>query len=188
MEILAQEDVAALTLRKAATRAGVSHSAPYAHFTDKKDLIAAISTEGFRRLYVRIRSVAENHPTNLNDRLIEVAWAYVQFAIENSALFKIMFSGVLEEEAKYPEFVKISHENFLQLVQLVQDCQQAGLFRPGAADFIALSVWSMMHGFVSLLLERQISRSILRSASLKELLCQTLNQITLAKLTLHEAL
>jgi AcrR family transcriptional regulator len=184
MEILAQEGVGALTLRKAATRAGVSHSAPYAHFTDKKDLIAAISTEGFRQLYVRIRIVAEAHPNDLNNRLIEVAWAYVQFALENRALFKIMFSGILEEEVSYPEFVKISHENFLQLVQLVHECQQARVFRPGPADMLALSVWSLMHGFVSLLLEKQISRSILKSASLKELLRQTLNQITLAELTL----
>jgi AcrR family transcriptional regulator len=184
MEILAQEDLGALTLRKAASRAGVSHSAPYAHFTDKKDLIAAISTEGFRQLYGKITVVLAAYPNDLANRLIEVAWAYVQFALENSALFKLMFSGILENEAVvYPEFVNSSHENFLQLVQLVRECQQAGLFRPGPTDVLALCVWSQMHGFVSLLLERQISHTILRRASLKELLCQVLNQITLVNLT-----
>jgi AcrR family transcriptional regulator len=183
MEILAQEGGGALSLRKVASRAGVSHAAPYAHFTDRQELIAAISTEGFRQLYDRIDAVVEANPNDLANRLIEVAWAYVQFAIENSSLFKIMFSGILEKEDKYPEFVNISHKNFLQLVYMVQECQQAGLLRPGPADVLALSVWSLVHGFVSLLLEKQISHTILNGTSFKELLCQTLNQITLIKLT-----
>ena len=39
----------------------VSHAAPYAHFADKQALIAAISTEGFRQLYVLIRTEVEQH-------------------------------------------------------------------------------------------------------------------------------
>ena len=54
--ILAKEGVGGLSLRKVAARAGVSHAAPYAHFADKQALIAAISTEGFRLVYDRIRS------------------------------------------------------------------------------------------------------------------------------------
>jgi AcrR family transcriptional regulator len=183
IEILAEEGGGALSLRKVASRAGVSHAAPYAHFADRQDLIAAISTEGFRQLYERIRAVVEANPHDLANRLVEVAWAYVQFAMQNSSLFKVMFSGILEEENKYPEFVNISHKNFLELVYLVQECQQAGLFRPGPADVLALSVWSLVHGFVSLLLEKQISHTILESTPIKELLCQTLNQISLVKVT-----
>jgi AcrR family transcriptional regulator len=183
IEILAEEGGGALSLRKVASRAGVSHAAPYAHFSDRQDLIAAISTEGFRQLYERITAVVEANPNDLANRLVEVAWAYVQFAMENSSLFKLMFSGILEIENKYPEFVNISHKNFLQLVDLVQECQQAGLLRPGAADVLALSVWSLVHGFVSLLLDKQISHKILDGTPIKELLCQTVNQISLAKLT-----
>ena len=183
IEILAEEGGGALSLRKVASRAGVSHAAPYGHFTDRQELIAAISTEGFRQLYERIKAVVEANPNDLANRLVEVAWAYVQFAMENSSLFKLMFSGILEEENRYPEFVNISHETFFQLVYLVQECQQVGLLRPGAADGLALSVWSLVHGFVSLLLEKQISHTILEGTPIKELLCQTLSQISLIKLT-----
>jgi hypothetical protein len=82
--------------------------------------------------------------------------------------------------------VKISHETFFQLVRLVQECQQAGLLRPGPADVLALSVWSLVHGFVSLLLEKQITHTILDGTPIKELLCQILNQISLVKLTSQE--
>jgi AcrR family transcriptional regulator len=37
----------AFTSREVARRAGVSHNAPYRHFRDKDDLLAAFATEGF---------------------------------------------------------------------------------------------------------------------------------------------
>jgi AcrR family transcriptional regulator len=180
--ILSEEGAGALSLRKAASRAGVSHAAPYAHFRDKQDLIAAISTEGFRLLYEKIGDAIEANPDNPASQLMEVASAYMRFSLENQALFKIMFSGILEEEAEYPDFVQTSHENFQQIVGLVLRCQQAGLLRPGPEDAVALSVWSLVHGFVALLLEGQISHTISERYALKELLRQTLNHITLVEL------
>src|SRR5208337_5575708 len=40
----------AFTLREVARRAGVSHNAPYRHFRDKDDLLAAVGSQGFDRL------------------------------------------------------------------------------------------------------------------------------------------
>ena len=41
---------AAFTLREVARRAGISHNAPYRHFREKDELLAAVATEGFHRL------------------------------------------------------------------------------------------------------------------------------------------
>jgi len=49
IDILAREGVGGLSLRKVARNAGVSHTAPYAHFADKQALIAAISTNGHEK-------------------------------------------------------------------------------------------------------------------------------------------
>jgi AcrR family transcriptional regulator len=182
IEILAEDGVDGLSLRKAAQRAGVSHSAPYAHFADKQDLIAAISTEGFRLLLERLGTLIDANAADPSAQLVEVAWAYVQFAMENRALFKTMFSGILEKEEAYPEFVSFSHQSYLKLVELVRGCQQAGLLRPGSEERLALSLWSLVHGFVSLLLEKQIPGTILKHTPLKPLLCQTINEITLVEL------
>lgn len=185
--ILSEEGAGALSLRKAASRAGVSHAAPYAHFKDKQGLIAAISTEGFRFLYERIEAAIEACPNSPASQLVETASAYVSFAQENQALFKIMFSGILEEEAEYPDFVQTSHDNFQQIVHLVRRCQQAGLLRPGPEDVLALSIWSLVHGFVALLVEGQISHTILERYPIKDLLCQALNHITLVELSISAA-
>lgn len=179
-EILSNEGVGALSLRKVASRAGVSHSAPYAHFSDKQALIAAISTEGFRLLYDRLLAAVEANRQPPAQMLVEVAHAYLMFALESPASFKVMFSGILEKEKEYPDFVEMSKKNFQLLVDLVQQCQAAGLLQSGAPEVLAVCVWSLVHGFTALLLDRQIPGAILDQYELKALLIQALNQITLA--------
>jgi AcrR family transcriptional regulator len=169
VEILAREGVGGLSLRKVAKQAGVSHAAPYSHFADKQALIAAISTEGFKQLYSQIEAVLEKHQGYPETLLIETAWTYVQFALNAPDRFKLMFSSVLEKEKEYPDFVEISQRNFQQLVDIVEICQQAGILKAGELDFLALSVWGTVHGFVSLLLEGQISHTVLEKSSLKEI-------------------
>jgi AcrR family transcriptional regulator len=177
VDILAKDGVSGLSLRKVASKTGVSHAAPYAHFADKQALIAAISTEGFRQLYERISSVADEYKTKPSRQLVEVGWAYVQFALDDRDRFKVMFSGVLEKEKEYPEFVTESQRNF-QLVKMVVEANQAsGVLRSGSSDLVALSAWGIIHGFIMLLLEGQISHTVLEQMSLRGLVEFQLEQI-----------
>ena len=177
VEILAKDGVSGLSLRKVALRAGVSHSAPYSHFADKQALIAAISTEGFRQLYEPVSAVADKYSNQPEKQLIEVAWAYVQFAMDDPDRFKVMFSGVLEKEKEYPEFVAESQRNFQLLKMIVEANQASGRLRSGASELAALSAWGIIHGFVMLLLEGQIPRAILERKNLRELVEFQLEQI-----------
>ncbi len=180
VEILAKEGVSGLSLRKVALKAGVSHSAPYAHFVDKQALIAAISTEGFRQLYERVSGVTQKYKSQPAKQLIEVAWAYVQFAMDDPDRFKVMFSAVLEKEKEYPEFVAESQRNF-QLVKMIVEANQAsGQLRSGPSELVALSAWGIVHGFVMLLLEGQIPHMVLEKISLRKLLEFQLSQIMLS--------
>jgi AcrR family transcriptional regulator len=170
VDVLTREGLGGLSLRKVAKQAGVSHAAPYSHFADKQALIAAISTEGFKQLYSQIQFAFEIHREDPENLIIETAWAYVQFALNTPDRFKLMFSSVLEKEKEYAEFVKASQDNFAQLVDIIETCQQAGFIKPGQPDVAAVSVWSTVHGFTSLLLEGQISHTVLEKAALKDLL------------------
>ena len=177
VEILAKDGVIGLSLRKVAARAGVSHTAPYSHFVDKQALIAAISTEGFRQLYEQMSAVAEEYKTKPSMQLMEVGWAYVQFALDDRDRFKVMFSGILEKEKIYPEFVTESQRNF-QLVKMVVEANQAaGVLRSGPSDLVALSAWAIIHGFSMLLLEGQISHTVLEQRDLRGLVEFQLGQI-----------
>lgn len=177
VEILAKDGVSGLSLRKVALKAGVSHAAPYAHFADKQALIAAISTEGFRQLYERVSGVAETYQSQPEKQLVEAAWAYVQFAMDDRDRFKVMFSGVLEKEKEYPDFVAESQRNFQLVKSIVEANQASGRLRSGDSALVALSAWGIIHGFIMLLLEGQISHSVLEKMSLRELVEFQLEQI-----------
>ena len=179
VDILAKDGVSGLSLRKVASKAGVSHAAPYSHFADKQALIAAISTEGFRQLYERVSAVAEEYKTKPSRQLFEVAWTYVQFALDDRDRFKVMFSGILEKEREYPEFVAEAQRNFQLVKMIVEANQAAGVLRSGPSDLVALSAWGIIHGFVMLLLEGQISHTVLEQMSLRGLVEFQLEQIML---------
>jgi AcrR family transcriptional regulator len=181
--ILSREGVSGLSLRKVAQTAGVSHAAPYAHFADKQALIAAISTDGYRRLYEAITAAAQQYQGDPLRQLVEGAWAYVQFALNDPDHFKITLSSVVEKEKDYPDFVAMSRQSFALVVQIVEACQAAKILKRGPADLMAVSVWSLIHGLASLVLEDQISHTVLDRMSLREMLIFVLNQITRVELT-----
>jgi AcrR family transcriptional regulator len=180
VEILAKEGVRGLSLRKVAQRAGVSHSAPYAHFPDKQSLIAAISTEGFNQLHVELEAAISPHSNNPKKQLTESAKAYVHFALSNTDTFKIMFSGVLEKEKKYPSFVKISQKTFGLVVDVIRACQQAGILRAALPDMMALAVWGQVHGILALALEGQIPHVVLDRHSVQEAVAFSMEQLMLS--------
>ena len=177
VKILSKEGVVGLSLRKVAKKAGVSHSAPYAHFTDKQALIAAISTEGFKQLYSEIDLAVSPHTSDPKRQLMEGAWAYVQFAINNPDTFHIMFSSVLEKEKDYPAFVEISRKNYERVVDIVRACQAAGTLRAAPPEVMALSVWGQLHGISSLILEGQVPHVVLDQYSAREIVAFAMEQI-----------
>ena len=176
VEILAKEGVTGFSLRKAAMKAGVSHSAPYAHFRNKQELIAAISIQGFSQLHQKIKTVSEMFKTEPRKQLLEVAWAYVHFAQQDPDFFKVIFSGMLENEKKFPGFVEVSHQTFQLVVDVVSNNQKVKEICGGDANIAAVSMWSTVHGFTSLLLENQISHKVLEGQTVKELLEKVLDR------------
>jgi AcrR family transcriptional regulator len=183
IEILSKEGVGGLSLRKVARRVGVSHAAPYAHFADKQALIAAIATDGHQKMYTKLTQVMETYPDDPLRQLVEAAWAYASFGFEQPEHFKVTFSGVVEKEGDHPALVEMTGKNFALLEQLVERCQAAGILNPGEPALTAVGVWGLIHGFVSLIQEGQVSHAVLSRYSLREMLVFTLNQITRVDLT-----
>jgi len=179
VEILSKEGIEGLSLRKVAQRAGVSHSAPYSHFPDKQSLIAAISTEGFNQLYAELDAAVLAYPKSPKKQLQQGALAYLQFALNNTDTFKIMFSGVLEKEKEYLAFVEISHKTFQRVVDVVRACQGAGIMRATSPEMMAVAAWGQVHGIVSLALEGQISHTVLDGHAIQDVVSFAVEQMLL---------
>jgi AcrR family transcriptional regulator len=181
IEILSQEGLHALSLRKTAQKAGVSHTAPYAHFSDKQALIAAICTEGFKHLYADLKGAMARYEGNPLSQLVEGAWAYIEFATKNTEIFKIMFSSALEKEKDYPALVDITQITFGLVVEVVKTNQKAGILRPTPPELMAVSIWSSVHGLISLILEGQVSHTLLDQFTRRQILSHTLSQFCLVE-------
>jgi len=96
--LLEREGVAALSLRAVAREAGVSPAAPYHHFKDKSELLDAVADEGWFELDNALAEVAAR-ATDEDDRLTEVLLAYVLFAREQPALYRLMYDVARNRKA-----------------------------------------------------------------------------------------
>jgi AcrR family transcriptional regulator len=61
-DLLTTGGPAAVTLREVGRRAGVSHNAPYKHFADKEELLAAVAARDLDRRAAATRRAARNRP------------------------------------------------------------------------------------------------------------------------------
>jgi len=179
IEILTQEGIGGLSLRKAARKAGVSHAAPYAHFADKQSLIAAIAAEGHRRIWERLTAVLTQYADNPARLLPKAAWAYVSFGLEFPDYYKVTFSGTLENEHIYPEFMEYSQRNIQLLKTFIEQCRSAGILQTEEIDseIQAISLWGQLHGLVSLIIQGQIPSGMLSSVQPQDMLLVALRQV-----------
>jgi AcrR family transcriptional regulator len=180
VDILAEDGIAGLSLRKVAQKAGVSHNAPYSHFTDKQALIAAISTEGYRTLYEQLSAVRSQFADDPKRQLYEAGFTYLHFAQTKPAHFKVTFSHLVERENDYPDLVEISGNCLNELIEIVRAGQNCGYLRPAPVEALAVAVWSAVHGFTSLLIEGQVSHDRLNRMPVDRLLEFTLDQFTVS--------
>jgi AcrR family transcriptional regulator len=142
------------TLREAARRAGVSHNAPYRHFRDKGELIAAVAAQGFRELTQAMRDAVAPQSAPLV-RLRQAGLAYVAFALRRPEHFTVMFDEPLSE-GDYPDHAEAAGQAFQTLVGLVEACQRDGELPPGDTLRRALVAWALVHGIAKLAVARRL--------------------------------
>ena len=94
LEILQETQSLEFSLRELARRAGVSHNAPYKHFADKRELLAAVSAAGFETLTKHMERESAG-VDNARERLFAMLRAYIEHGVENPALYSLMFGGYL---------------------------------------------------------------------------------------------
>lgn len=90
------------SLRAVAADSGVSPTATYRHFADRQALESAIAAEGYQELLICLQQASAT--VTSSDELWKVAIAYVDWAMENQAIFHLMFTTDCDPDA--PERVE----------------------------------------------------------------------------------
>lgn len=137
----------ALSLREIARAAGVSATAVYRHFPDKRALLAALASEGVRRLG-QAQEEAAATASSPNDAFVASGKAYVRFALDNPGLFRLTFTHpeVVPDEPADDAAARMLHDHARRLADGDE----------GAARTIALQAWALVHGLAMLMLDRRV--------------------------------
>src|ERR1700726_24382 len=147
MELLEERGETALSLRAVARRAGVSPAAPYRHYADREALVSAVAAVGYRELAERL---AAAHPApSTPEQLVSVGVAYVQFALDQPAMFRMMFGEPCDRDNN--ERVAATAAVSLYLRGIVARC-----FPQADVEALAPAIWALVHGLAFLHLDGKL--------------------------------
>lgn len=133
-----------LTIRRLAALVGTSTMAVYTHFGGMDDLLREMRKEGFARLEGYMRSVRRTRDPVAD--LSALGWGYCVFAMENPHLYRVIFNEIDTD----PEVAACGLASFEPVITTTQRCLDAGRFAPAEAITLALQLWTISHGIVTL--------------------------------------
>ena len=154
LELLRAGGAEALTLRAVARAAGVSQAAPYRHFADRSALVGAVAQESFARMGASIERAVQRGPLG-PAALKRGMVAYVRFAHEHPAEYRVMFGAELADRRDLPDLAATALGTFALLREGIARNQQAGALSTGDPMRRAVIAWATLHGLVMLSLDGQ---------------------------------
>lgn len=152
IKLINEEGEANLSLRKVASLCDVSHSAPYAHFKDKEELIEAIK-ESVTNSFMEELNNAINSSNSAEEAILNMGRSYVTFFIKNPDYFKFLFSNQnitahlkvdKEYMNDYPPFILLKE----QYLKYLKEKNMEKTNDEKEIDII--KIWSTVHGLASL--------------------------------------
>lgn len=147
-ELLSAEGPGALSLRRLAADVNTSTTAVYSLFGGKPALLNALYEEGYRRFGERIAAVpVTDDPV---EDIIQSGLAYRRSALADPHFYSVMFTRSVPNFAPTAEAKEAADRTFLPLVHNVGRAVAAGLFVDAPPEQIALGMWGLVHGLVSL--------------------------------------
>jgi AcrR family transcriptional regulator len=143
--LLSEGGRAALTLRQAAARAGVSHAAPAHHFDGLPGLLTAIAAQAFARFAKAMTEARDAAGPDAFARLDGICTGYLTFANTHAGLFDLMFNAE-DIHRENPELEVGANAAY----SVLRDACQPFASPARPAREIETAVWSMVHGFALL--------------------------------------
>lgn len=142
-----------LSMREVARRAGVTHQAPYHHFGDRESILAELVAEGFRTLGRDLAQANTLAAHNLRGAVMASGRAYIDFALSNPGVFRVMFRPETCDPARFPAVQaagQAAQATLVELVSMVHGTQ--------TSPALCMVYWAHAHGMASLLLDGSLGQ------------------------------
>jgi AcrR family transcriptional regulator len=147
IELIAERGVRGFSLAEASRRLGVTTAAPYRHFADRDELLAAVAVRALH-VFTAMLAAETGDADAPEPRLAAMSRAYVRFAAEQRPMFDTLFSAGIDK-SRYPELKRAYEpvDTFLSSVQEICEGDTA------AADALAAVLEASAHGHATLLVD-----------------------------------
>ncbi|MGI9431466.1 MAG: TetR/AcrR family transcriptional regulator [Myxococcota bacterium] len=145
--IVYREGVDRITMRALGDKLGYSPATIYLYFKNKDELLLEIAQHGFERLAERqLPAYSEACP---REALKQVARGYLDFALENPALYELMFQKLTpaREQADQQPHAQILYDSWKELYARGL---REGVFRIPEFGVAGAFQTSLLHGFALL--------------------------------------
>jgi AcrR family transcriptional regulator len=156
-DVLRAGGVEAVSLRAVATAIGVSPSAAYHHFPDKKALLVALGDKAGGlfddRLLAAAKAVRGRSDSAAINRFMALGRAYIDFAQDEPNLFRHMFSELCVGSSPLSGGESVAFDTLLASLDALV---QRGLLRSDIREGLELVAWSCVHGFAVLAADGQV--------------------------------
>lgn len=162
MKLFVEEGFEKVSIRRIADLIEYSPTTVYLYFKDKNEILFHLHQEGFRRMQgynVNLLSIA-----NPLLRLHKMGENYLRFGMENPEFYDLMFL------AKAPmETIKCISDNWEWeegdraldgLKAILQECMDKKLIAPSDVNAMAMAIWGMVHGLVSLYIRQRFDKLV----------------------------
>jgi AcrR family transcriptional regulator len=150
-DLMAERGLAAVSMRSVAERVGVSATALYHYFENKQDLVDRVVRGAFERFATYLEEAIRREPKGSFGRVRAIGEAYISFALEHEAYFRVMFSIQLRDHLRSVDDLP-GGGGYPRLRQCVLEAMEAGAMRRADPDLVSHYLWAMAHGVVTLAL------------------------------------
>lgn len=159
--ILIHDGFDMLTMRKIASRSGMSATNIYNYFSNKDEIYLSIVIRGFEKLHSRFQSICETYTDPL-ERGRELAMAYFNFGFDERHYYEIMFT---RSTPKYNDYLGTPMEKLaavemdysMKIVEMagraieeVTSSRQGPDTNSDNTGMKVMQVWGLLHGIISL--------------------------------------
>ncbi len=146
--LFAEHGVQGVGMRQLAAELGVSPMTAYRYFKDKDDILSTVRASSFDRFSDALEA-GLNSSTDALEQAAAVGNAYFDFAMTESAAYRLMFDLHQPNEADYPDLVRATVRAKRTMTDYVRGLVRAGVV-DGEVDLMAHVFWAALHGLVTL--------------------------------------
>lgn len=158
VEVVREGGPEALSLRELARRVGVSHAAAYRHFADREALVDVVAERALVALVATIHRRLESVPdadevTVARRRLMGIGAGYVEFALAESGLFRLLFTAYPDPPEGASAGDAGVDDPYGMLNAALDRLVEVGYLDPDVRIGADVTCWSAVHGFAVLNVE-----------------------------------